>query len=470
MVRQTSFGIDQPSPAGSNSSHSFKEITGTAPNTSILCEKPETNISRSRKRTFSHKVRSGCDTCKTRHIKCDETRPVCLRCRKARFSCHYNVPKTWIFDANESSPSAASDDTSIVLRQNNDISQAEDVYSVLEDIWCTPEERRSISYWVANTGPWLGNYAGKDARHTWEVILPRCARQLSATKHLIVAVAMLDERLSNPSTSTLEHRSQRILNHYNAAIKTLVSGKAAQLDILLSSMIAWVLEIMNDDPQTAKMHLDASGRLLRKAIAYSPQNGTSEEHDIIHHHITIAHQQCVGYAKTEPQQDEQEPEASSVFPTLVARHNPQSITSLSQIKEVIKEYYNQLSLAQDKGIDIAQARRYRRSYEIALLKYRHVASEPAPNIIAVHYWLNLANNLLPRTDDAEISSYHDVSGMDYILDQTEDLFKTKGLSPTHREDLDETLNLMLINVIRFAKHEKDLKRARNLMRMLDQGG
>ena len=80
----------------------------------------------------------------------------------------------------------------------------------------------------------------------------------------------------------------------------------------------------------------------------------------------------------------------------------------------------------------------------------------------------MANNLLPRTDDAEIASYHDVDGMDYILNMVGDLHKTEGLSQTHREDLEETLNLMLIYVVRFAKHEKHLTRARELMRMLDQ--
>ena len=399
-------------------------------------------------------------------------RPVCIRCRKARFDCHYNVPKPWMFEKHEaSSPSVASDDSSLTMRDKNDIAEAENVYPAVRNVLFTPEERRSIAYWVANTGPWLGYYAGKGARHTWEVILPRCAQQLPAAKHLIVAVAMLDERLSNPSPQTVECRSQRILSHYNAAIKTLVSGRAAQLDILLSSMIAWVLEIMNDDPQTAKMHLDASGRLLRKAIADSPNDSSSEEHDIIHHHFVIAHAQCVGYSKNEPrQEDDQDLDASSVFPTLVARHNPQSITSISQIKKAIKEYYNQLSLAKDTGIDISQALRYRRSYELGLLKYRHVAKEPPSNIIAVHLWLNLANNLLPSTDDAEITSYHDVSGMDYLLDQVEYLYRTKGLSQTHRDDLEDTLNLMLINVVRSAKEEKHLSKARNLMRMQDQGG
>ncbi|ETN43405.1 uncharacterized protein HMPREF1541_02564 [Cyphellophora europaea CBS 101466] len=33
------------------------------------------------------KVRTGCRTCKVRKLKCDETKPACLRCARARFKC-----------------------------------------------------------------------------------------------------------------------------------------------------------------------------------------------------------------------------------------------------------------------------------------------------------------------------------------------------------------------------------------------
>ncbi|KIW66113.1 hypothetical protein PV04_08317 [Phialophora macrospora] len=52
-----------------------------------------------RHKSFHHKVRSGCVTCKARHVKCDEGRPGCLRCRKSNRRCGgYDLPKTWIFE------------------------------------------------------------------------------------------------------------------------------------------------------------------------------------------------------------------------------------------------------------------------------------------------------------------------------------------------------------------------------------
>jgi hypothetical protein len=40
-----------------------------------------------RKRTSKPKVRTGCATCKKRHVKCDEQRPTCRRCEDMRIPC-----------------------------------------------------------------------------------------------------------------------------------------------------------------------------------------------------------------------------------------------------------------------------------------------------------------------------------------------------------------------------------------------
>ena len=45
---------------------------------------------------MSYRSRRGCHTCKRRHKKCDETRPVCTRCAKGGFQCDgYEIRLTW---------------------------------------------------------------------------------------------------------------------------------------------------------------------------------------------------------------------------------------------------------------------------------------------------------------------------------------------------------------------------------------
>lgn len=45
-------------------------------------------------RIGSSKVKTGCSTCKSRHLKCDETHPICLRCIRSGFHCGYNDTAT----------------------------------------------------------------------------------------------------------------------------------------------------------------------------------------------------------------------------------------------------------------------------------------------------------------------------------------------------------------------------------------
>ncbi|CAI7569616.1 unnamed protein product [Penicillium pancosmium] len=48
----------------------------------------------SRQRASKPKVRSGCLTCKARHVKCDEEKPVCARCLLGGRTCAYGTPKS----------------------------------------------------------------------------------------------------------------------------------------------------------------------------------------------------------------------------------------------------------------------------------------------------------------------------------------------------------------------------------------
>ncbi|KAK4184236.1 hypothetical protein QBC35DRAFT_517705 [Podospora australis] len=51
-------------------------------------------VSSLRKRANTPKVRTGCITCKNRHVKCDERKPTCFRCEKACMPCAGYAAKT----------------------------------------------------------------------------------------------------------------------------------------------------------------------------------------------------------------------------------------------------------------------------------------------------------------------------------------------------------------------------------------
>jgi hypothetical protein len=56
---------------------------------------------KSTKRSFHSKVATGCVVCKSRHVKCDETRPICARCIRANRAgdCRYVQRKVWLFQS-----------------------------------------------------------------------------------------------------------------------------------------------------------------------------------------------------------------------------------------------------------------------------------------------------------------------------------------------------------------------------------
>lgn len=51
-----------------------------------------------RLRRLHSKTRSGCITCRARHVKCDENQPVCKRCERRSEVCTYDTPRAWIFE------------------------------------------------------------------------------------------------------------------------------------------------------------------------------------------------------------------------------------------------------------------------------------------------------------------------------------------------------------------------------------
>ena len=84
-----------------------------------------TNPLKPRIRKLAPKVRTGCKTCKRRRVKCDEKKPICVRCDKLGLTCEgYEVPKPWLFEPTSSSsesPSKSDDDVKAELSDDTTI-------------------------------------------------------------------------------------------------------------------------------------------------------------------------------------------------------------------------------------------------------------------------------------------------------------------------------------------------------------
>ncbi len=58
----------------------------------IVIDGKEVSRTSTGKRKFHNKSKNGCDTCKKRRVKCDETKPICVKCQNMGIDCHYSDP------------------------------------------------------------------------------------------------------------------------------------------------------------------------------------------------------------------------------------------------------------------------------------------------------------------------------------------------------------------------------------------
>ncbi|KAI0899687.1 hypothetical protein F4806DRAFT_492681 [Annulohypoxylon nitens] len=78
----------------------------------IMFQAPKPHSNRNRKKSTPgsdhvkhRRTRSGCYTCRSRRVKCDETHPICERCRKGKRDCVYPEPSSAKGQASGSGPS-----------------------------------------------------------------------------------------------------------------------------------------------------------------------------------------------------------------------------------------------------------------------------------------------------------------------------------------------------------------------------
>lgn len=154
------------------------------------------------------RTRSGCFTCRARRIKCDETRPVCDRCRKGNRDCVYPTPGTSGSMASAGSRSGSKSKAPRPQSRGSDSSshvEADDVH-ILEPIADEDEEEESS---VASSSRLSPSAVPSGARTKLELRNKRSAQSLARRKAKQQSLAVLAasetsgsyrEASSSPST------------------------------------------------------------------------------------------------------------------------------------------------------------------------------------------------------------------------------------------------------------------------------
>ncbi|KAE8378252.1 hypothetical protein BDV26DRAFT_292349 [Aspergillus bertholletiae] len=194
-----------------------------------------TNILRRPKR----KARTGCTTCKSRHVKCDEQKPSCLRCLASKRIC-------------EGYPA---------------------LYRPLDAInHLTDEERRAFAFFRSRTAHLI--FGEQDATD-WITIFLQRGHADCAIRHGITALASLHESLEPPTRLTWLRRSPQdlslsaqilALKHYNQAIQSLrdeSTNMSSRPDVTMILCIIFVcFEQLRSGDAACLVHLTAGLKLI----------------------------------------------------------------------------------------------------------------------------------------------------------------------------------------------------------------
>ncbi|KAF7171390.1 hypothetical protein CNMCM5623_003767 [Aspergillus felis] len=213
------------------------------------------------------KVKSGCKTCKTRRVKCDESRPACRRCVSTGQVCDgYGI---W---GGGGSPYGRP-------QSNRALST-----------YCTPlpvgsmtsEEQTYFDWFMAKT---TKKFAGLFTSDFWETLVLQASAQEPAVRHALVALSAAHrfdrsrEPWSIPSTYVFDVE-QFTLQQYNKAIHHLrlrmgSTQKNTLRVALVTCMIFVTLEYLRGQYQMGSAHLRYAIQLLASISAPKPRSSMS---------------------------------------------------------------------------------------------------------------------------------------------------------------------------------------------------
>ncbi|KAM3074120.1 hypothetical protein ACMFMG_003058 [Clarireedia jacksonii] len=204
-----------------------------------------------RPRYGGSKVRSGCITCKTRHVKCDEGRPACNRCIKAKRTCEGYAAPT-------SPPQPGTEPLRFIVYSSTAPSSG---LSTLPGI--TPRQQQCFDFFRLRTAVEL---AGPFEADLWSTVLLQTAHAEPAIINAVIALGALHESFSYAHDAHAA-TSEYALLHYGKAIQRILtlndSNLTLHMDIVLMACIIFsAFESLRGHYSSALTHISSGINIL----------------------------------------------------------------------------------------------------------------------------------------------------------------------------------------------------------------
>jgi len=202
-----------------------------------------------RKKRFSSKTKSGCDTCKKRHVKCDEGRPTCANCNRGERRCEgYQTGTVGNYRQRHGKQ---------YQKQNDHLPQQMSLNfgNVGESQW--------LDRWFDNTAKEVARFSNP---YFWYTLIPQASWSNESVRQALIAVSIACDEYSSPYKEGLN--VSRVLYHYNKSIRALTQSHenrpASSEIVLLCCVLFWLLENIKNRPFIAMTHLKAAVNMLNE--------------------------------------------------------------------------------------------------------------------------------------------------------------------------------------------------------------
>ncbi|PYI03207.1 hypothetical protein BO78DRAFT_291895, partial [Aspergillus sclerotiicarbonarius CBS 121057] len=205
---------------------------------------------RKRRRAFAPRARTGCRTCRIRHVRCDEAPGSCYNCSSTGRKCDG-------YDMTHLPLATARTRKSIILQMPASIA------TNLRGM--TPDERRGFAFFLTQTVPMITSCFHSDV---WQRLVLQMSQADAAVGHAVVALSAMHQD-AQVQHITLHHSPLRrfALEQYNRAISMLhtrLPSNDPQLRgvVLMCCFVFVTLELLQGDYPAAMAHLQNGLNIL----------------------------------------------------------------------------------------------------------------------------------------------------------------------------------------------------------------
>ncbi|KAG8529693.1 uncharacterized protein KY384_005174 [Bacidia gigantensis] len=207
-------------------------------------------------------VKTGCKTCKVRHIKCDEEKPACANCKKTGRICDGYAHQKGI------DPTAV---PSLLYQKILDQALAA-ISNLHPDFLQNAKERRCYDYFHSNARPVI-NFAFGSSLRVQQLIL-QASHSNGSTKHTVLALGSITEYLNEAKilSQNVSHDTGRLRYAHGQYIKAIcelqkelsVTHNPPTELVLTSCLLLSLFDFLGGEDSNARVHLTAGIDILRR--------------------------------------------------------------------------------------------------------------------------------------------------------------------------------------------------------------